>query len=76
MMPGWIGGATRNLGVSQGHGALTIRDKVTGGVPSMVSAWYPTPDELERLAKGAPVYLEVLGSKHPPVKITVGAVSA
>lgn len=43
-------------------------------VPSMVTAWEPTPDELERLNKGAPVYLRIVGSGHPPVMLEVGEV--
>ena len=43
---------------------------------SFTSAWEPTPDELERLNKGAKVYLSVLAAQHPPVKIEVGPVGA
>lgn len=50
-----------------------ISDTVNGpGTHVMVTAWEPTPDELVRLAKGAFVYLRVLGTKHPPVMIEVG----
>lgn len=40
----------------------------------MVSAWHPTPKELEALNKGAPVHVVVLGTSHPPIKVEVGEV--
>lgn len=72
-----IEGATRVLGKSQGFFGLPIRDgttteRVVGDTPCMVSAWSPTPDELERLNAGARVYLKVLGTVHPPVLLEVG----
>lgn len=78
---GRITGATRNLGApanwdpaTDGHcGGLPIRDAPhSPGVNSMTSAWIPTPNELERLAAGAPIYLVVLGVTHPPVALTIG----
>lgn len=85
-----ITGATRVLGQAQGYIGLPIRDEMTADpnclettinntvngpqTPCMITAWEPTPDELQRLAKGAPVYLRVLGTRHPPVMITVGDV--
>ncbi len=75
-----IANATRVLGKSQGYLGLPIRDElihevVNGpGTPSMVTAWEPTPDELERLNKGALVQLRILGVGHPPVMIEVGGV--
>lgn len=36
-----------------------------------VSAWFPTPAELEALNKGAPVYLFIYGQSHPPVMLGV-----
>jgi hypothetical protein len=38
----------------------------------MTSAWFPTPEEIERLRDGAPIYLTVLGRSHPPVGLAVG----
>lgn len=85
MIPGRIPGATRYLGAPVGwkpevggHCAhLAILDMpVNGGVPAMHSVWEPTPDELERLAAGAPVYLCVLGGVHPPVSLGVGEAPA
>ncbi|WP_280987445.1 hypothetical protein [Georhizobium profundi] len=42
----------------------------------MVTAWQPTPDELERLNAGASVHLRVLGVAHPPVMVEVGPAPA
>lgn len=75
-----IEGATRILGKSQGYLGLPVLDQpvvdtATDEVThSMVTAWEPTPDELERLKAGAPVYLRILGTAHPPVMLTVGDV--
>lgn len=71
-----ISGATRILGQSQGYFALPIRDEAVncsanGNVPSMVSAWEPTPDEMLMLASGGALYLRVLGTAHPPVMMWV-----
>lgn len=82
MIAGRIPGATRYLGAPAGwepeeHGHcahLAIQDTVVnGGVPAMQSVWEPTPDELERLKAGAPVYLLIVGTAHPPVAVSVGA---
>lgn len=72
--------ATRIVGKSQGYLGLPIRDEVvidsTNGVqtPSMVTAWTPTPDELERLAAGANVTVRILGTLPPPMLVEVGKV--
>jgi len=52
---------------------LPIADMASQSGPVMESAWLPTPEELERLAAGAPIILGVLGEYHPPVYLTVGA---
>jgi hypothetical protein len=81
MIAGRIPGATRYLGAplgwkpdEHGHcGHLAIRDMpVNGGVPAMHSVWEPTPEELERLKAGAPIYLCIIGTVHPPVSLAVG----
>lgn len=80
MHVGRIENATRNLGApsdwdkaTQGPcGGLPIRDEQTGAGQGMTSAWFPTPEEIERIASGAPVYLTVLGTVHPPVSMGVG----
>lgn len=75
-----IEGATRVLGKAQGYLGLPVRDEfqsttVDGPLtPVMVTAWEPTPDELERLNKGAKVELIIVGTAHPPVMLTVGEV--
>jgi hypothetical protein len=38
----------------------------------MVSAWEPTPAEMEAIAAGAKVMLRVVGMGHPPVMLYVG----
>lgn len=75
MMSLAIEGATRRIGKAQGYLGLCVRDFLFGdGTPAMMTAWQPTPDELARLALGAPIYLTLLGSAHPPVKLDVGEV--
>lgn len=81
MEVGRVQGATRYLGApagwepeKDGHCAhLAIRDEPhSPGVNRMTSAWLPTPDELSRIAAGAPIYLVILGVSHPPVALMVG----
>lgn len=80
MLNGEVAGATRILGAPkswdaerQGScAALAVRDEMTAAGQGMTSAWFPTPDEIERLLAGAPVYLTVLGEQHPPVMLQVG----
>lgn len=83
MLVGRIQGFTRDLGRPEGWdeardglcGSLPIKDEpYEGGLNQMISAWEPTPEELERLALGAPVLLRVVGVVHPPVMMTVGKV--
>lgn len=77
-----IAGATRVIGQSQGFLGLPLRDELRdvtiGGkvvkCHAMVTAWEPTPDEIERIKAGAPIYLCVLGAAHPPVMLEVGTV--
>ena len=82
MLIGRIANATRNLGAppdwnpeTDGNCAhLPIRDEPTESGNVMVSAWYPTPQEVQKMINGAPVYLHVFGAGHPPVMLTVGEV--
>ncbi len=68
-----IEGFTRELGKSQGYRGLPLRDETvvdaaTGQVcNAMTTAWEPTPQELAMLNAGGKVYLQVLGTQHPPV---------
>jgi hypothetical protein len=78
MQIGRITGATRVIGKSQGYAGLPLRDEpinctVNGpATPSMVTAWLPTPKELEALNAGAPVHVRILGTAHPPIMVNVG----
>lgn len=75
---GRIQGCTRVLGKSQGYYGLPVRDElqndtVTGpDTPVMVTAWFPSPDELAALNAGAAIHLKIVGTAHPPVMIGVG----
>ena len=78
MQVGRINGCTRVIGKSQGFIGLPIRDelihaKVTGeNTPCMTTAWFPTPMELAALNGGAPVYVQLIGTNHPPIMVEVG----
>jgi hypothetical protein len=80
MQIGRISGATRVLGKRQGYTGLPVRDEIitckVGGPdqPSMVTAWLPTPKELEALNAGAAVHVRILGIAHPPMMVEVGEV--
>jgi hypothetical protein len=45
---------------------------VNGVCPTMQTVWFPTPDELDALAKGAPIYVTLVGVAHPPIRVSVG----
>jgi hypothetical protein len=72
-----IPNATRVLGKQQGYLGLPVRDEVRNttvdglATPCMVTAWEPTPDELQRINEGTPIHLVLLGTQHPPVMIEV-----
>lgn len=80
MMVGRIPGATRNLGAPPGWvddvsgpcAHLPVLDGESGGYLTMTSAWIPTPEEIERISAGAPVYLTIVGAGHPVVALGVG----
>ena len=80
MHTGHIEGMTRYLGAPRnwdvkvhGHcGTIPIRDEETTAGYGMTSAWFPTLDEIARIASGAPVYLTIIGRLHPPVAMSVG----
>lgn len=78
MMIKTIEGVTRVIGKAQGYLGLPVRDaivhdKASGhDVPSMTTAWEPDPKELERLAAGASVHVQLLGQAHPPIIVSVG----
>lgn len=77
MIIAMIKNATRVCGKAQGYLGLPIRDmividKATGMQTSaMDTAWTPTPDELDRLNKGANIIVRILGVTPPPMLLTV-----
>lgn len=79
MQIGYVEGATRVIGKSQGYKGLPVRDEIIHcnvggeGTPAMVTAWSPTPDEIARIVAGAPVHVSIIGTAHPPLMLTVGA---
>ena len=72
-----IPNATRVIGKSQGYLGLPLRDEVRNTTvdgeqtPCMVTAWEPTPDQIERIVAGYKIHLVVLGTQHPPVMLEV-----
>lgn len=82
MEVGRIIGATRVVGACQGYLGLPIRDEVVNcdvngpNTPAMVTAWFPTPAELEALNAGAPIHVRILGAVPPPMFVTTGDVPA
>lgn len=73
MQIGRIKGCTRVLGKAQGYMGLPVLDETrASGNPSMVTAWLPTPKELELLNAGASVHVRILGNIHPPMLVEVG----
>jgi hypothetical protein len=80
---GRVEGFTRVLGRGQGYVPLPIKDirvNYVGldgrevSVPAMLTAWFPTPEEMQLLLQGAPIMLTILGNGHPPVTMEVGRV--
>lgn len=78
MMPTKIEPCTRELGRPDGTleedcGSLQIsdvHDPIWGNV--MRSAWVPSPEEREAIAKGAPIILQIVGKCHPVVALYTG----
>lgn len=76
MIPGHIHGATRQLGkpdnmTDEQCVPLAIKDTRIDGCNVMVSAWFPSPDEVRKMMAGQPVHLYVWGTGHPPVGLEV-----
>jgi len=71
-----IDGSTRSVECGSGPNAVVLPvcevDEPDGKF--MVSAWEPTPGELEALQEGKSLKLWIAGVNHPLVKITVGDV--
>jgi hypothetical protein len=77
MLIGRIEGATRVAGQAQGYLGLPLRDEmvnctVSGMVPAMTTAWFPTPEEVERIVAGAAVHVRIQGTVPPPMDVGVG----
>ena len=67
---GMVKGCTRVCGKSQGFTGLPIRDEVLdiegfGRQAQMVTAWFPSPKELEALMAGAPIEVRIWGTPNP-----------
>lgn len=75
---GRIASCTRVLGKRQGYAGLPVRDEtftcsVNGpDTPKMLTAWFPSPEELEALLNGAPIIVSIIGRDHPPIMLSVG----
>ena len=73
MIIAMIEGAKRICGKSQGYIVLPVREMNTAqGLPAMVTAWTPTPAELEALNNGANVNVIILGITPAPMRVEVG----
>lgn len=73
MIAAMIEGVTRVPGRAQGFGDLPIRDmKEPTGHPVMVTAWTPTPAELEALNNGANVNVIIVGVTPQPMRVEIG----
>jgi hypothetical protein len=73
MIPAHI--ANANVQLAKGQEEYTTLPAVfckVKGRPMFITAWEPTPEELEKLNKGGKVLLFVSGDQHPPVKLGVG----
>ena len=75
MLVKMIKGATRIVGKSQGYLGLPIKDEMVfcpvnkKNVPTMITAWEPTPTELEALNNGGSIYVSIYGTVPPPMLI-------
>lgn len=80
MLVGYIEGATRVIGKSQGYEGLPVRDElfnsaITGpDTPQMTTAWQPSAEELSALNAGASIRVILVGVNHPPIRLEVGPV--
>lgn len=78
MQIGRIEGHTRIVGKGQGYLGLPLRDEVVNcpvggpGTPRMVTAWLPTPAEVEAIVAGAAIHVCLYGVAHPPIRLEVG----
>lgn len=63
-------GAPENWDEKQ-HGECSALQVFEGETPSglnaIISVWQPTPEEVEDIKSGKPIYLHITGNGHPPV---------
>lgn len=65
----------KNLGDLPHMLLMLTNDSVTGpNTPTMQTVWLPNTDEIERLAAGAPIYVNLVGIAHPPISVIIGEV--
>ena len=64
-------GATHKLTAPDCNDLPARRTVYESGRIAWETHWYPTIEELDRLNKGEPVVLTILGDGHPPVKLQV-----
>lgn len=73
MLIGYIPGATRIMAKNQPeYQQLPILDHELGGTPIMTSMWTLSPEERLELVNGGMVFLDIVGTAHPPVMMRVG----
>lgn len=53
---------------------LPVLEGVHAGMPVMISAWEPSPYELQQLIAGETIKLWIYGTSHPVVSLSVGPV--
>ena len=57
-------------GMEEEVAALPVFKGIINGMPGNMSAWKPSPEELEALNNGGLVYLTIYGVGHPVVSIS------
>lgn len=50
---------------------LHVNVQREGAVVITTSAWFPSPDEVQRLVAGQPIHLHIYGHGHPVVAMSV-----
>ena len=72
MTPVKMPNKTRTLGEDQPeYVPLDVMEGLEDGSPKMTSQWELIPEEIAALTNGAIVELEILGTRHPPVRLSV-----
>lgn len=80
MLPGRIEGANAKLSQPSGWdtttrgpvAALHVRKANTNAGPVIMSAWFPSIDEINAIQAGAPVIITIVGSSQPVMGVGVG----